>query len=141
MTSALAGMTSGRGQEVAMDTWGISGPRFLLLYLVLLAVTVVGVVVARRRALAGSGGAAIPDRLDRYEAAYLNGGCALVATTAVSVLLRAGHLATPGRRRQRRRLVAGSAPPAGAHPIEWATYQLVAGRPDHPRWALGGELC
>ncbi len=66
-----------------MDTWGISGPRFLLLYLALLAVTVAGVVLARRRALAAPAGAAVPARLDRYEAAYLNGGCELVATTAV----------------------------------------------------------
>jgi hypothetical protein len=34
-----------------MDTWGISGPGFLVLYLVLLTVTVAGVVVARRRVL------------------------------------------------------------------------------------------
>ena len=59
----------------------------------------------------------------------------------MSVLLRAGHLASPASRRRRRRLVAGTAPPAGAHPVEWATYQLVADRPDHPRWALGAELC
>jgi uncharacterized protein (TIGR04222 family) len=142
MTSALAGMTSGSGQEVAaMNTWGISGPRFLLLYLALLAVTAGGVVLARRRVLAVPDGAAGPARLDRYEAAYLNGGCELVATTAVTNLLRARHLANAARRRQRIRLVAGTAPPAGAHPVEWATYQLVAARPDHPRWALGAELC
>src|SRR5215218_10827385 len=124
-----------------MDTWGISGPRFLVLYLVLLAVTVAGVVAARRRVLGAPAGTAVLDRLDRDEAAYLNGGCELVATTAVSVLLRAGHLASPASRRRRRRLVAGTAPPAGAHPVEWATYQLVADRPNHPRWALGAELC
>jgi uncharacterized protein (TIGR04222 family) len=123
-----------------MDTWGISGPRFLLIYVALLAVTVAGVALARRRALAAPGGTAAPARLDRYEAAYLNGGCELVGTTAVSVLLRAGHLVSPTRRR-RQRLVAGTAPAAGAHPVEWATYQLVTGRPDHPRRALGAELC
>jgi uncharacterized protein (TIGR04222 family) len=124
-----------------MDTWGISGPRFLLIYVALLAVTVAGVVLARRRALAAPDGAAVPARLDRYEAAYLNGGCDLAATTAVSSLLRAGQLAPSPRRRSRRRLVAGTAPPAGAHPVEWATYQLVAARPDQPHWALGAELC
>ena len=36
-----------------MDTWGVSGPRFLLLYLALGAVTVLLTVVAGRRALAG----------------------------------------------------------------------------------------
>jgi len=124
-----------------MDTWGISGPRFLLIYVALLAVTVAGVVLARRRALAAPDGAAVPARLDRYEAAYLNGGCDLAATTAISALLRARHLAPSPRRRSRGRLVAGTAPPAGAHPVEWATYQLVATRPDHPQPALGAELC
>jgi uncharacterized protein (TIGR04222 family) len=125
-----------------MDTWGISGPRFLLLYAALLAGTVLVAVLARRRALAGPGrGTAVPARLDPYEAAYLNGGCELVATTAVSSLLRAGHLANAGRRRGRVRLVAKAAPGTGVHPVEWATHQLVADRPDHPRWALGAELC
>ena len=99
-------------------------------------------MLARRRALADPGqGPASPARLDPYEAAYLNGGCELVATTAVSSLLRAGHLADASRRRRRARLVARAAPGTGAHPVEWATYQLVADRPDHPRWALGAELC
>ena len=48
-----------------MDTWGISGPEFLLLYLALLAVTVAAVVLARRRVLAAGDGAAVPARLDR----------------------------------------------------------------------------
>ena len=125
-----------------MSTWGISGPRFLLIYVVLLGVTTLLAVMARRRALAGQGeGAVAPSRLDRYEAAYLNGGCDLVATTAVSSLLRAGHLANAARRRGRVRLVARAAPAAGVHPVEWATYQLVAARPAHPRWAPGAELC
>lgn len=73
-----------------MDTWGISGPRFLLLYVVLPAGTVLVAVVAGRRALAGPGeGAVAPARLDPYGAAYLNGGSGLVAATAVSSLLRA----------------------------------------------------
>jgi uncharacterized protein (TIGR04222 family) len=142
MTSALATTTSGSGQEVAdMKTWGISGPQFLVLYVALFGVTLLGVVLARRRVLAvPDGPAATPSRLDPYEAAYLNGGCELAATTAVSSLLRAGHLAGPARRRSSR-LVAGSTPAAGVHPVEWATWQLVADRPHHPRWALGAELC
>ena len=43
-----------------MDTWGVSGPQFLLLYAALFAVTVPVVVLARRRALAGPPGAAVP---------------------------------------------------------------------------------
>jgi hypothetical protein len=64
---------------------GISGPQFLLLYVALFAVTVPVVVLARRRALAGPPGAAVPARLDPYQAAFLNGGSALAATTAVTV--------------------------------------------------------
>ena len=89
-----------------MDAWGISGPQFLLLYLALLAVTVPVVVLAERRALAGPPGA-IPARLDRYEVAYLNGGCELVATTAVTGLLRDGVLASTSRRGRRVRLGCG----------------------------------
>ena len=44
-----------------MSTWGISGPQFLLLYLVLFAVTLLGVVLTRRRVLT-SDGAAVPAR-------------------------------------------------------------------------------
>jgi uncharacterized protein (TIGR04222 family) len=113
-----------------MDTWGISGPRFLLLYLVLLAVAVLAVVLHRRWVLAADG-AAVPARLDLYEIAELNGGGALVATTAVANLLRGGHLASSSRRRsQPARLVTGTAPGPDAHPVEWAVYQQVAAGPN-----------
>jgi uncharacterized protein (TIGR04222 family) len=115
-----------------MDTWGISGPQFLLLYLVLLAIAVLAVVLVRRWVLAADG-AAVPARLDLYEIGELNGGGALVATTAVSNLLRSGHLASSSRRRsQPARLVAGSAPGPDAHPVEWAVYQQVAASPNRP---------
>jgi uncharacterized protein (TIGR04222 family) len=119
-----------------MSTWGISGPRFLLLYVALFAVAALVVVLARRRALAAGQGAVVPTRLDPYEAAYLNGGGQLVATTAVSNLLRGGLLADAGHGRRGRqvRLVTTAAPPAGVHPVEWATYELVAARPER---ALG----
>jgi uncharacterized protein (TIGR04222 family) len=113
-----------------MYTWGISGPQFLLIYLVLLAVTVPGVVLTRRWMLAGDG-AAVPARLDLYELAELNGGGALVATTAVSNLLRKGGLTSSSRRRsQPVRLVAGTASGPQAHPVEWAMYQQVAASPN-----------
>lgn len=109
-----------------MHTWGISGPQFLLIYLVLLAGVVLAVVLVRRWVLAADG-VAVPARLDLYEIAELNGGGALVATTAVSSLLRKGGLTSSGRRRsQPARLVAGTAPGADAHPVEWAVYQQVA---------------
>jgi len=126
-----------------MDTWGVSGPQFLLLYAALFAVTVPVVVLARRRALAGPTGAAAPARLDPYEAAFLNGGSGLVATTAVTSLLRDGVLTSTSRRGRRVRLGVRAAPPAEAHPVEWATYQLVAAQPDRTlaevQAALGRE--
>jgi uncharacterized protein (TIGR04222 family) len=124
-----------------MSTWGISGPRFLLIYVVLLAATVLVVVLDRRRALAPPDGAVMPARLDQYEAATLNGGSALVATTAVANLLRGGQLANAARRRGRpARLVTRTAPTAGVHPVEWATYELVAARPNRSLGDLQAEL-
>jgi uncharacterized protein (TIGR04222 family) len=124
-----------------MDTWGISGPRFLLIYVVLLGVATLLALAARRRALAGPGeGAPALSRLDPYEAADLNGGEGLVATTAVSSLLRGGQLANAGRRRGPVRLVTRAAPPAGVHPVEWAAYELVAAQPSRSLVrALGGR--
>ena len=123
-----------------MSTWGISGAQFLLLYLVLFAVTVLGVVLARRRALA-SDGAAVPARLDPYEAAELNGGDDLVVITAASNLLRSGSLVNAGRRRgQPARLVTGPAPDPAAHPVEWAVYQEVATSPNRRLKDLRAEL-
>jgi uncharacterized protein (TIGR04222 family) len=113
-----------------MKTWGISGPQFLLLYVALFAVTAAVVAAVRRRALAApEGPAATPARLDPYEAAYLNGGGSLVATAAVSNLLRGGLVASAARRGRRVRLSARTAPAAGAHPVEWAAYQVVAANP------------
>ena len=91
----------------------------------------------------------MPDRYAAYPSLELErpaDGVLRVVMAAPGRLNAAGHqmhrdLAGPARRRQRLRLAAGTAPPAGAHPVEWATYQLVATRPDHPRWALGAELC
>ena len=65
-----------------MHTWGISGPQFLLIYGVLLAVTALFVVAAQRRVVATPGRMGGVPELDPYEIAYLNGGAALVATSA-----------------------------------------------------------
>jgi uncharacterized protein (TIGR04222 family) len=73
------------------DTWGISGPTFLLAYLVL--AVAVGVAVLRtRRALAGVSAERPASRMeDRpYDVAYLNGGAPLAVTAALSAMYRAG---------------------------------------------------
>ncbi len=112
-----------------MKTWRVSGPQFLLLYLAIFALTVVVVAVHRRRVLAA--------RLDPHEAAYLNGGGSLAATTAVSNLLRGGFVANMARSGRWIRLATRTAPPAGAHPVEWAAYQVV--RPTRSgRWGTCG---
>jgi uncharacterized protein (TIGR04222 family) len=76
-----------------------------------------------------------PPELDLYEIAYLNGGPALVATTAAVGLLRAGHLAGPesaaGRRGTEVHL-RPVAPPRHPHPVERAVYDLVAAGPSLP---------
>ena len=123
-----------------MSTWGISGPQFLLLYLALFAVALLGVVLTSRRALT-SDGAAVPARLDPYEAAELNGGGDLVVITAAFNLLRSGSLVNAGRRRgQPARLVAGTTPDPAAHPVEWAVYREVAAGPNRRLKDLRAEL-
>src|SRR4029450_314975 len=105
-----------------MDTWGISGPQFLLLYVALFAVTVPVVVLARRRALAGPPRAARPARLDPYEAACINGGSALVAPTAVTSLLRDGVLTSTSLGGRRVRLGIGAARRPGPTPSRGRPY-------------------
>ena len=130
MTSALAEMTSGSGQGGRrMDTWGISGPQFLLLYVALAAVTVAVAVLARRRALAGRPGrpsrpprpvrGRLPQRRERPGRHHRR------------------HQPAPGRPadqhqpRGRRGPADHAGGPAGrGPPVEWATYQLVAAQPN-----------
>jgi uncharacterized protein (TIGR04222 family) len=114
-----------------MDTWGISGSLFLVLYLAQFGVILFVVTLARRWVLAvRDGQPSVPPRIDAYEAAYLNGGDSLVATAAISNLLRGGFVSSTARRGRWVRLTARSAPPAGAHPVEWAAYQVVAANPE-----------
>lgn len=59
-----------------MNTWGISGPYFLLLYAALFAVTWIMVMAVRYRIRAAAGAAAVVGQpeIGLYEAAMLNGG-------------------------------------------------------------------
>jgi uncharacterized protein (TIGR04222 family) len=118
----------------------ISGFWLVLLSISLTAVTVAVVVAARIRVWRASGplppDPADPPELDVFEVAYLNGGPALVATTAAVGLLRAGHLAGPepptGRRNPPEVQLRALAPPPDPHPVERAVYDLVAARPSRP---------
>ena len=79
------------------DTWGISGPVFLLVY-VLLAVMVAVTVRRTRRALTDVPATRPVDRLAErpYDVAYLNGGADLALCAALSAMHRSGTIATAG---------------------------------------------
>jgi uncharacterized protein (TIGR04222 family) len=80
------------------DTWGISGPLFLMAFFVL-AVAVTVAVVRVRRAVADVPAVQPLGRLDGrpYDVAYLNGGPHLAVCAALSAMHRSGTVATAGR--------------------------------------------
>jgi hypothetical protein len=57
-----------------MQTWGISGPQFLFIYVVLVGLTALIVAAAQRRVIAAPSRMGEVPELDPYEVAYLNGG-------------------------------------------------------------------
>ncbi|WP_154696977.1 TIGR04222 domain-containing membrane protein [Lentzea guizhouensis] len=73
-----------------MEPWGLSGPEFLQLYWIGLALAVLAAIVIRVRARAG--GSQPVRTLDVDEIAYLAGGPRRVVETAVARLLTAGEL-------------------------------------------------
>jgi hypothetical protein len=80
------------------DTWGISGPLFLMAFAVL-AVAVTVAVVRMRHAVADVPATQPLARLDArsYDVAYLNGGPHLAVCAALSAMHRSGTVATAGR--------------------------------------------
>lgn len=75
------------------DTWGISGPAFLLLYVVLAAVVLLASRGARRR-IATSGRTEPVTGIDRRpsDVAYLNGGAELAVVSALTALRLRGAI-------------------------------------------------
>ncbi|RQW82780.1 TIGR04222 domain-containing membrane protein, partial [Micromonospora globispora] len=104
------------------DTWGIPGPAFLRWYLLAAALVVVGTLIHRFRALAGTpvGGVG---QLGPQQVAYLNGGDQLAIWTALGGLRRSGAVGV----QPDRRLTTGGPMPAGATPLDQAIYN-AAGR-------------
>ncbi|MFK3982327.1 TIGR04222 domain-containing membrane protein [Micromonospora sp. NPDC050397] len=109
------------------DTWGISGPTFLFLYLaaagllILAAVVQRSVVFAGRRELASR-------QLTPEQAAYLNGGEQLAIYAALGGLRAAGSIdTTPGHS-----LTTSGPMPTGATPLDQAVYN-AAGQRIRPR--------
>jgi uncharacterized protein (TIGR04222 family) len=106
-----------------MNTWGISGPDFLLLYIGLFIVTWVVVLAARQRTgAAGTATASYPPELGLYEAAMLNGGGQLALATAVCRLKEAGSVRL---NKNDGRIVASGPLPADADPVEEWVYTHV----------------
>ena len=118
------------------DTWGISGPTFLLAYVVL-AFAVVVAAVRTRRALTDS--AQRPTgRLDErpYDVAYLNGGADLALTAALSAMHRTGTIATAGRGV----VVASARPDARADELERSVHHAAATAVPRRQLAAAGAV-
>ncbi|MCA2212232.1 TIGR04222 domain-containing membrane protein [Jidongwangia harbinensis] len=110
------------GSTANSDTWGISGPAFLVLYLVLIVAVAVAAAVHRRILFRGDTGVDV-DRLGPQQIAYLNGGARLAVYTALGGLRAAGALGTgPGRT-----LVQSGPLPSGVTPLDTAVHH-AAGR-------------
>jgi uncharacterized protein (TIGR04222 family) len=109
-----------------MNTWGISGPYFLLLYAGLFIAAWTVVLAARRRIAAPAGPAAVPGQreLGLYEAAMLNGGGRLALAAAACRLKQARRLRLD---RDVGTVVALGRLPANADPVEEWLYTRVKG--------------
>ncbi|WP_434447924.1 TIGR04222 domain-containing membrane protein [Lentzea sp. E54] len=79
-----------------MEQWGLSGPEFLQLYWIGLALAVLVAIVVRVRVRAGHSTQPVRS-LDMDELAYLAGGPRRVVETAIARLLTAGELRTSRR--------------------------------------------
>ena len=106
--------------EAQPDTWGISGQRFLVLYLIWVAVALVVALVWRLRAGRPDGAPLTPP--DPQHIAYLNGGPKLALYAALAGLRSTGALeAGPGGVLT---AVSGTTPPAGE--LEWAVHTAAS---------------
>ena len=105
------------------DTWGISGPAFLLAYVVLAVAAGVTAVLTRRRLADGSSQRRVsrPDGRP-YDVAYANGGADLALCAALSAMHRAGTLSTTGRGV----VVAARRPDSRADELERAIHHAAA---------------
>jgi uncharacterized protein (TIGR04222 family) len=116
------------------NTWGISGPLFLLVYVALVGLAW---LAAERqwRSLESLGPSdpAGPTDLDPYEIAVLNGGEKLAVTVAVARLCRARIVGPDVKTRTLRAL----APlPVKVHPVEQAVYARVSGSAGPSFWVI-----
>jgi uncharacterized protein (TIGR04222 family) len=99
----------------------VSGPQFLVLYIVLLAAAVVVASVVRSR-LRGPSDDQFPATLDSYQAALLSGGNQVAAQAAIVALAARGSL----RLDSGGRFVAVEPKPAWMHPVEDAVWTAAS---------------
>src|SRR4030088_3533770 len=121
-----------------MDTWGISGSQFLVMYGAALVLGVLLVFAIRRRISgesdrSGLVGLRAPE-LGPYEAAMVKGGDSLVVAVAACRLKEIGSLGVAGAGSLE---VAGPLP-ASSDPVEDWVYSVVQHSPV-PKAVLNGE--
>ena len=119
-----------------MNTWGISGSQFLVIYAGVLAIALLVVFVICRRISgesdrSGLTGLRAPE-LTPYEAAMLKGGDSLVLTVAVCRLKEAGSVALTGSTG----LVAAGPLPSRPDPVESWAHSLVQRSPSSSKAVL-----
>ena len=103
------------------DTWGISGPTFLLAYAIV-AIAVAVAVHRARRSLADPPGRPVAGLDGRpYDVAYLNGSADLALCAALGAMYRSGTIATAGRGV----VVAAQRPDARADELERAIHHVA----------------
>ncbi|MEU6021308.1 TIGR04222 domain-containing membrane protein [Micromonospora sp. NPDC047134] len=99
------------------DTWGVPSRTFLILYLLATVVLVIGVLIHRRRTLAGRS-APSADQLTPEQVAYLNDGPDRAIWSSVSSLRSHRALGV----QDRGALIAEGPLPAGATPLDRAVH-------------------
>jgi uncharacterized protein (TIGR04222 family) len=114
----------------AGDTWGISGPTFLWVFLFLGVAIVIGTLVNRQRVLRGPVHVRA-NAVTGQEAAYLNGGPRLAVYASLGALHTAGAIAVSDDGV----LAQTGALPAGSTPLDVAVYH-AADRRIRPRALL-----
>jgi uncharacterized protein (TIGR04222 family) len=119
------------------DTWGISGPVFLLVYVVL-AIVVTVLVRRTRRALIDVTPSRPVDRLAErpYDVAHLNGGADLALCAALSAMRHSGTIAPAGRGM----VVAAQRPDPRADELERAVHHAAVAPVPRRQLAQAGAV-
>jgi len=120
-----------------METWGISGPSFLVLYAALVVAAAGAALLVQRSR--GPRGAAGDHELGPAEAAYLSGGRVLAVTAALASLRADGRVDKAGSM-----LFTAGATPLGAdaQPLERAAYRSLGAGTRSVSWirkVVGGS--